>query len=77
VTTGRAPRTAPERAKPPASFDDNPAWTAADFAAATVGPHWSPLRAAEALRAAARDLRAQADRMEAEADALVGAGSAS
>jgi hypothetical protein len=68
---------ASDRPKPPADYDDNPEWTAADFAEATVGPHWSPLRAAEALRKAARALRCQADRMEAEADALVGAGPAS
>jgi hypothetical protein len=60
-------------AKPPEGFDDNPEWTEADVARATRGPHWAPARAAEALRAAARDLRAQAERMEAEAARLEGA----
>lgn len=59
-----------ERPKPPADYDDNPEWTAADFGAAMPGPHWSPRRAASVLRDAAKALRAEADRMDAEADAL-------
>ena len=66
----------PDRPKPPKDYDDNPEWTEADFAEATFGAHWSPRRAADALREAARALRAQADRMEAEADALIEGGGA-
>lgn len=63
---------ATDRPKPPADFDENPEWTEADFAAATVGPHWSPRRAAMALREAARAMRREAERLDAEADALIG-----
>lgn len=66
----RKPMRATDRPRPPVDYDDNPEWTEADFAIATVGPHWSPSRAATALREAARALRAQADKMEQEADAL-------
>jgi len=63
---------ATDRPKPPPGFDENPEWTEADFASATLGPHWSPYRAAMVLREAARTMRREAERLDAEADALSG-----